>query len=378
MTWVIAIAGFMFADRLARGGPLPRREGRRHARRALLALLPAAGRELSRAARPSTRSALLPLGGYVKITGMTPGGARERRPARVRPRLLHEGAVEADLRDPRRTRGQPAAGARAVHRGPAVGEPRREHRDREPRAVPADAQRGGADDRERDRRRTAAPPACCARATASPRSTAGRVAGSTVAGAITALHLRCAGPTTKGCAATTHRRRHRRPRRAHADDRRAAALRPGAQAHAAGHRPRPHRARSLRPRSARIGTSAAALWDVGALDRHLLRQGVHELEGAQAAPERRRDHPGHPAGGLARARLRARRCWRSSRSCSRSSTCSRSCRSTAGTSLWSLAEKIRGKRVSFGAMWRYSSVGVVLLAFLVLNGIGNDISRLSG
>ena len=49
-----------------------------------------------------------------------------------------------------------------------------------------------------------------------------------------------------------------------------------------------------------------------------------------------------------------------------------------GHVVWSLAEKIRGKRVSLATMWRFSSVGVVLLAFLVLNGIGNDVSRLSG
>jgi regulator of sigma E protease len=49
-----------------------------------------------------------------------------------------------------------------------------------------------------------------------------------------------------------------------------------------------------------------------------------------------------------------------------------------GHVLWSLLEKLRGRRISLGAMWRYSSVGIVLLAFLVLNGIGNDISRLSG
>jgi regulator of sigma E protease len=49
-----------------------------------------------------------------------------------------------------------------------------------------------------------------------------------------------------------------------------------------------------------------------------------------------------------------------------------------GHVVWSLAEKVRGKRISVSAMWRYSSVGVVLLAFLVINGIGNDISRLSG
>jgi regulator of sigma E protease len=49
-----------------------------------------------------------------------------------------------------------------------------------------------------------------------------------------------------------------------------------------------------------------------------------------------------------------------------------------GHVLWSVAEKVRGKRVSLTAMWRFSSVGIVLLAFLVINGVGNDISRLSG
>jgi regulator of sigma E protease len=49
-----------------------------------------------------------------------------------------------------------------------------------------------------------------------------------------------------------------------------------------------------------------------------------------------------------------------------------------GHIVWALAEKIRGKRISVTAMWRYSSVGVILLAFLVINGISNDISRLSG
>jgi regulator of sigma E protease len=49
-----------------------------------------------------------------------------------------------------------------------------------------------------------------------------------------------------------------------------------------------------------------------------------------------------------------------------------------GHVLWSLAEKIRGRRVSVAAMWRFSSVGIVLLAFLVLSGISNDISRLTG
>jgi regulator of sigma E protease len=49
-----------------------------------------------------------------------------------------------------------------------------------------------------------------------------------------------------------------------------------------------------------------------------------------------------------------------------------------GHILWALAEKVRGRRVSLVAMWRFSSVGIVLLAFLVINGVSNDISRLGG
>ncbi|MGH2853847.1 MAG: M50 family metallopeptidase [Solirubrobacteraceae bacterium] len=49
-----------------------------------------------------------------------------------------------------------------------------------------------------------------------------------------------------------------------------------------------------------------------------------------------------------------------------------------GHVLWSVAEKVRGRRVSLNAMWRFSSIGIVLLAFLVINGFSNDISRLGG
>jgi regulator of sigma E protease len=49
-----------------------------------------------------------------------------------------------------------------------------------------------------------------------------------------------------------------------------------------------------------------------------------------------------------------------------------------GHVLWSLAEKVRGRRISLVAMYRYSSVGIVLLLFLVVNGVSNDISRLAG
>jgi regulator of sigma E protease len=49
-----------------------------------------------------------------------------------------------------------------------------------------------------------------------------------------------------------------------------------------------------------------------------------------------------------------------------------------GHVLWAVAEKIRGRRISLVAMYRYSSVGIVLLLFLVVNGVGNDLSRLAG
>jgi len=49
-----------------------------------------------------------------------------------------------------------------------------------------------------------------------------------------------------------------------------------------------------------------------------------------------------------------------------------------GHVLWSVAEKLRGRRVSLAAMWRFSSIGIVLLAFLVINGFSNDIGRLGG
>jgi regulator of sigma E protease len=49
-----------------------------------------------------------------------------------------------------------------------------------------------------------------------------------------------------------------------------------------------------------------------------------------------------------------------------------------GHVLWALAEKVRGRRISLLAMYRYSSVGIVLLLFLVVNGVSNDISRLAG
>jgi regulator of sigma E protease len=49
-----------------------------------------------------------------------------------------------------------------------------------------------------------------------------------------------------------------------------------------------------------------------------------------------------------------------------------------GHVVWALGEKLRGRRISVNAMWRYSSVGIVLFAFLFINGLSNDIARLGG
>jgi regulator of sigma E protease len=49
-----------------------------------------------------------------------------------------------------------------------------------------------------------------------------------------------------------------------------------------------------------------------------------------------------------------------------------------GHVMWSLAEKLRGRRVSLATMYRFSSVGILLLLFLVINGVSNDIGRLAG
>jgi regulator of sigma E protease len=49
-----------------------------------------------------------------------------------------------------------------------------------------------------------------------------------------------------------------------------------------------------------------------------------------------------------------------------------------GHVLWAVAEKVGRRRISMATMWRFSSVGILLLAFLVINGFSNDINRLTG
>jgi hypothetical protein len=46
--------------------------------------------------------------------------------------------------------------------------------------------------------------------------------------------------------------------------------------------------------------------------------------------------------------------------------------------LWAVAEKVGRRRISMASMWRFSSIGILLLAFLVINGFSNDINRLTG
>jgi regulator of sigma E protease len=48
-----------------------------------------------------------------------------------------------------------------------------------------------------------------------------------------------------------------------------------------------------------------------------------------------------------------------------------------GHVLWAAVEQVLGRRVSVVAMYRFSALGILLLVFLVLNGLLNDISRLA-
>ena len=49
-----------------------------------------------------------------------------------------------------------------------------------------------------------------------------------------------------------------------------------------------------------------------------------------------------------------------------------------GHVLWAVAEKVGRRPIPMATMWRFSSVGILLLAFLVINGFSNDINRLTG
>src|SRR5262249_32593933 len=49
-----------------------------------------------------------------------------------------------------------------------------------------------------------------------------------------------------------------------------------------------------------------------------------------------------------------------------------------GHVLGAAAKRVRARRFPAGTMYRFSSVGIVLMLFLVFNGLSNDISRLGG
>ena len=49
-----------------------------------------------------------------------------------------------------------------------------------------------------------------------------------------------------------------------------------------------------------------------------------------------------------------------------------------GHIFWAVAEKVRGRRIPFAVMERASVVGFVLILFIFVIGLSNDISTLSG
>jgi regulator of sigma E protease len=49
-----------------------------------------------------------------------------------------------------------------------------------------------------------------------------------------------------------------------------------------------------------------------------------------------------------------------------------------GHVLWSVSEKLRGARVSTATMWRFSSIGIVLMSFLVISAVLNNIHHAAG
>ena len=49
-----------------------------------------------------------------------------------------------------------------------------------------------------------------------------------------------------------------------------------------------------------------------------------------------------------------------------------------GHVFWALAEKVRGRRISFSVMERAGAVGFVLIILVFVIGLSNDISTLTG
>ena len=89
MNWLCIFLGFCAADHPPRGGPLRRRQGDRDAGRALLPLL-RADALVGQTWRDRVRVGAIPLGGYVKITGMNP---EEELPPEVEHRAYYRQPV---------------------------------------------------------------------------------------------------------------------------------------------------------------------------------------------------------------------------------------------------------------------------------------------
>ena len=312
MSWLLAFLGFAAADHPARARPLHGRQGGRDAGGALLALLPAAARARP-ARRDGVRDRVDPARRLREDHRHEPGGGD---PAGGRPpRLLPPAGVEADRRDRRRAGREHRARVRA----PAHG-------------VPADLGHAGQHADQRASRRSrpkARRRRCCRPATGSSPSTASaatrealrdQVATHTCAGARSTAARPRRRPRSRSCATASEQTVSITPLY---DARRSAAaarlqLRHRAHVRAVGS-------------SARRLDERDQLWSFTTRDR---RDDRRHLPGRQAQGDLRRrrllrdDAPGdlalgRPGGVPARGHLALAR---------RSSTCSRSCRSTAATS----------------------------------------------
>ena len=137
----------------------------------------------------------LPLGGYVKITGMSPEEIGTLEPEVAQARLLQPGAVEAHRGDPGGTRREPADRVRALLGDPRVGQPHRRLHPRKPEPFDPDRriQRLG-----RGRSRKARPPQAALRPGDQILSVDGRRASVKSVVAVVSAD-RCTGAQVNGC-----------------------------------------------------------------------------------------------------------------------------------------------------------------------------------
>ena len=304
----------------------------------------------------------IPLGGYVKITGMNP--EEEVPPEHEDARLLPAAGLEAD----RRRRG----GAGGEHR-PRLRDPlRRLLGQRPPRGRP-----GG----RRGERRNARRRRCCSRATGSSRSTAIGFPGLDLEerlerfGEAVGSH-ECAGKQIDGCVAAT-------PVKLEVE-------RDGAT-----------KTFSVYPRydkeaeralvgfsyGSRIGSTSAparaasragdSIWEVASGTVHVFTHLFESEQRKQVSGVVGISDVGHQV--IERRRSNARCCcWPWSASRWASSTCCRSCRSTAATSSGRWSRSCAARPVSLRVMERATMVGFALVLMLFFLGLSNDIGRITG